>query len=214
VSENLDTHDVDRRTAVASDAAPAGVVTARRRLMLGAAAVLPSVVTLPAGAIRAAESYTCLNRNLQGDANGVARFTDAPDEWLRKKVFSGRLGTNGKPAYCTTWDQPSVLAIATLESAASGLGYKAIWGTTWSDGQNSVRIGALCTLSLPQLGGGPAAHCKADTVDNINPAPDHYALVYVDETGLSCSLEPEAGMSPVREVCWASLMADRGTSLG
>lgn len=222
VADNLESQDVDvdRCAAVATRSGAARIATARRRLMLGAAAVLPSVVTLRSGAQSAAQSFNCGSRGKTPGAMlnsmGVPRFTDAPDEWLRKKVFSGRLASNGRPAYCTTWDQPNILAIAKLESAASGLGYKASDGTTWSDGQDfSFRIGKGCPPATTQSIGGPtSSYCYAETVDNISPDPDHYGLVYVDETGLSCSLEPGPGMAPVRAACWASIIGDRGTNLG
>lgn len=219
MADNLDTRDVDQRTAVATDAVPARVATTRRRLMLGAAAVLPSVVTLPSGARTAVQSFNCTAQDRRSndrfiEGSGVERFTAAPDEWLRKRVFSGRLASNGRPAYCTTWDQPSVLAIATLETAASGLGYKALPKTTWWNGQDSFRIGDACKGWMTHQIGDPSSYCYAETVDNISPEPDHYGLVFVDEAGLSSSLEPGPGMVPVRATCYASLVGDRGSSLG
>lgn len=194
--------------------------------MLGAAAVLPSVVTLPSGAQSAAQSFSCRNwaarqRDTFGERFGVERFTAAPDEWLRKKVFSGRFAASGRPAYCTTWDQPNILAIAKLETVwersptggpwSSGSGYKALETTTWSDGHDPVRIGGACP---PRRLISDPTSCLTESVDNINPEPDHYGLVYVDETGLSCALEPAPGMVPVRATCWASLVGDRGSNLG
>jgi hypothetical protein len=220
VSDNLDTHDVDRRTGGSTDPGGARVVTARRRLMLGAAAVLPSVVTLRSGAQVASQSFNCIQRTGKTPGamtNGaeVQRFSDVPDEWLRKKVFTGRFGRAGTRAYCTTWDQPSVLAIAELDPAAKGGTYKALLGTTWSDGQASVQIHAVCTTySGPSQLAGAASYCYDETVEKISPAPDYYALVYVDDTGLSSSLEPGPGLSPVREACWASLLGSSGTHLG
>lgn len=218
MADKLDTQEVDQRTAVATGSGAARVVTARRRLMLGAAAVLPSVVTLPSGARNAVQSFNCTTGRRGNDmfveGSGVERFSVAPDEWLRKKVFSGRLASNGRPAYCTTWDQPSILAIAKLETAASGLGYKALPKTTWSDGHDPLRIGDPCPGWLTHQIGEPGSYCYVETVDNINPEPDHYGLVYVDETGLSCALEPGPGMTPVRATCWASLVGDRGSNLG
>ena len=215
MADNLEAQDVDRRVAASADSGAAGIVTARRRLMLGAAAVLPSVVTLPAGAQLAFQSMNCVvsDPTRRNEASGVDRFTEAPDQWLRKQVFCGRLSRNGHPMYCTTWDQPTVLAIANLQPVSSGLGYKALWGTTWSDGNISIRIGALCTLS-PMQQSGPSLGCHTEDVDNISVVPDKYGLVYVDESGLSASLEPGPGMNPVRASCFASLAAQQGTRLG
>ncbi len=223
MDKNPSTEDVDRRTAVATDSGAARIVTARRRLMLGAAAVLPSVVTLPAGAQRAAGSFNCVTepgrasggRDRYIDATRIERFSDAPDQWLRKKVFSGRLGMGGRPVHCTTWDQSSILAIAKLESVASGRGYKALPGTAWSNGSYSFRIsGPLCGLLRSDIGEAGGSYCTEETVDNISPEPDHWGLVYVDETGLSCALEPGPGLYPVRATCFASIIGDSGSSLG
>lgn len=198
-----------------TDSGDARIVTARRRLMLGAAAVLPSVVTLPAGAQRAAQSFGCNRVGRQIDDAGLDRFVNTPDEWLRKKVFSGHFGRAGGRAYCTTWDQPSVLAIAEPDTDAKDGSYKALLGTMWSDGKASVQINALCTVSsVPSQLAGASSYCYAETVNKISPAPDCYAIVYVDETGLSCSLEPGPGMAPVHATCWASLVGSSGSSLG
>lgn len=54
----------------------------RRRLLLGAVAVLPSVYTLSSGAQTALTS-----------AN-VLRFTTADDTWYRNKVYTGKMGSD------------------------------------------------------------------------------------------------------------------------
>jgi hypothetical protein len=223
MADDLDTQDVHRPTAVAADRAGAHVVTARRRLMLGAAAVLPSVVTLRSGAQAAAQSFNCVSR--QGVKNppamlnsmGIPRFTDAPDEWLRKKVFSGQAVRAGSTVYCTTWDQPSVLAIASLEKTSSGMAYKALLGTTWSPGGENdepIKIGPPCPPWDPGKGAGLGSYCYSESVENIGASPDRYGLVYADETGLNLSLEPGPGMFPIRETCFASIIGTRGTNLG
>ena len=221
MNDTLDTQHVDRRTAVATDPGAARVVTARRRLMLGAAAVLPSVVTLRSGAQVAAQSSNCVSRTKQPGAmlNSMSapRFTDVPDEWLRKKVFSGQAVRAGRIAYCTTWDQPSILAIAMLDTTTNGMGYKALLGTTWSTGpdpEDSFKISPPCPPWESSRGAGLGSYCYSEQVENINASPDRYALVYVDDTGLSCSLEPGPGLGPVRAACWASLAAGSGTNLG
>jgi hypothetical protein len=145
---------------------------------------------------------------------GIPRFTQAPDEWLRKNVFSGQAVRAGVTAYCTTWDQPTVLAVARLETVANGQGYKALTRTMWSDGYDSFRIGDACPGRSRDQVAEPSSYCNAETGRQHQSQPDHWALVYVDETGLSCALDPADGFVPVRETCWASLAAARGTSLG
>jgi hypothetical protein len=110
-----------------------------------------------------------------------------------------------------------VLAIATLEKTASGMGYKALLGTTWSTGQDpedSFKISTPCPPWESGKGAGLGSYCYSESVENIGASPNQYALVYVDETGLSTSLEPGPGLAPVRAACWASLAASRGTNLG
>ena len=222
---DLDTQDVKRRTAVptGSGSDSAQIVTARRRLMLGAAAVLPSVVTLPAGAQLAAGRFNCIARSTTKaggfiDLPGDMRFTSLQDEWLRKQVFSGQAVRAGRTVYCTTWDQPSVLAIASWEKSSSGMGYKALPGTTWSvggdPGDNSIKIGTVCPPWDPSQGAGPGSWCYAESIENISASPTHYALVYVSEDGTFAALEPGPGMVPIRSVCYASILGDRATSLG
>jgi hypothetical protein len=186
--------------------------------MLGAVAVDPSIVTLRSGAQVAAASFNCVSGGKKPAAMlnsmGVPRFTPVKDEWLRKQVFSGQAVRAGALAYCTTWDQQSILAVATLEKTGNGMGYKANSGTTWSTGDDVIKIGAVCPPWESSKGAGLGSYCYAESIENVSPAPEHWALVYVDETGLTASLEPGPGLSPVRAACWASLAASRGTNLG
>jgi hypothetical protein len=186
--------------------------------MLGAAAVIPSVVTLRSGAQVAAQSINCASGG-KGPAAmlnsmGVPRFTAAPDDWLRKQVYSGLAARAGATAYCTTWDQQNILAIASLEKTSYGMGYKANSGTTWSTGDDVIKIGNLCPPWQSGQGAGLGSYCYAESIENISPSPEYWALVYVDDTGMTASLEPGPGLAPVRAACWASLAASRGTSLG
>ena len=221
MAEKRITPDVDSRVDSAAGSGAARVVTSRRRLMLGAAAVLPSVVTLRSGAQSAAQSFDCLSGGKQRGAMlnhmGAPRFTDAPDEWLRKNVFSGQAVRAGRIAYCTTWDQPSTLAIASLHKKDKAMTYMALPGTTWSTGpdpEDAIKIGIVCPPSQSGHGAGMGSYCYGESIEDISASPDHWALVYVDETGLSTSLEPGPGMVPVRATCFASLMGARGTNLG
>jgi len=222
MAEKRDRTDVDAEARSAADSGAARVVTSRRRLMLGAAAVLPSVVTLRSGAQTAAQSFNCIQRPGKSPGAmlnhmGIPRFTQAPDEWLRKNVFSGQAVRAGVTAYCTTWDQPTVLAIASLQKKGKAMTYQALSGTTWSTGpdpEDSIKIGTICPPWESGQGAGMGSYCYAESIEDISASPDHWALVYVDETGLSTSLEPGPGMVPVRATCFASLMGARGTNLG
>jgi hypothetical protein len=206
---------------VATDAGAARIVTARRRLMLGAAAVLPSVVTLRSGAQALAQS-NCVSRGFtqvagMTNSSGPLRFTDGKDEWLRKLVYAGLAVRAGRVAYCTVWDQSSILAIASMEKTASGVVYKALSGTTWSTGpdmDDAIKIGTVCPPWDPTGGAGMGSYCYAESIENIGDPPHHYALVYTDETGLTFSLEQGPGMFPIREACFASIIGSRGTNLG
>src|SRR5437899_9197478 len=61
----------------------------RRRLLLGAAAALPSVYTLKSGAQTAvASAIACTTRPAP---LGLQRFTAADDMWVRKHVYKGQL---------------------------------------------------------------------------------------------------------------------------
>ncbi|MEP7276859.1 MAG: hypothetical protein ABI812_10920 [Betaproteobacteria bacterium] len=81
--------------------AAAGPNAARRRLMLGAGAIVPSVLTLSSGAaIAAASSTHCLNT---AAGTPPQRFTGSQDKWFRAQVYDGK--ATGKSAHCVTTPQ-------------------------------------------------------------------------------------------------------------
>src|SRR5258708_6039125 len=84
--------------AVESASADAGPSRARRRLILGAGAALPSVYTLTSGAQTAAASV--LHCTVANPPSNLQRFTLADDQWYRNKTYAGKQGFD--PAYCVS----------------------------------------------------------------------------------------------------------------
>jgi hypothetical protein len=162
-------------------------------MLLGAAAVLPSIVTLRSGAqTSAASNVRCWSRNVP-ESEIPDRFVLVPDGWLRKKVYSGQYHSH--QAFCTTWAQEACVA----EGSSQGrYGRQAADGTTWAVGGDTVTI-------------GPGVN-----VEHISDVANYYSLVYVDATGINHSLEPDptGNLRPVREACWTSMIGDRGSRLG
>lgn len=177
-----------------------GPQTARRRLMLGAAAALPSVFTLTSGAQTAvASNALCWGRgprnpgdpapdpapgNLSDlDAERVPRLSMTKDEWLRKEVYYGV--SNGRPAYCALDEQANC-----IEPYHPG---KAATGSVWIIDGDQVTVG-------PDV-----------SITQISSKPEAYALVYVDRDGLIVtvnSTSPE--LRPVTGNCWNSILGGRG----
>ena len=185
VVDDLDSHDA-RQRAAPSDAPLIDVATARRRLMLGAAAVLPSVITLPSGAQTAAASNAhCWGKDVSDPPD---RYTRAPDGWLRKQVYVGKY--EGETAICTMWEQASCVDDRKERHGADG--------STWATNFKRVVVG------------------KGSGVEHVSDTPEVYALVYVDQTGSKFALEPnpENTLRPVRESCWTSMIGDKGSMLG
>src|SRR5947199_6723101 len=75
----------------------------RRRLLLGAAAALPSVYTLKSGAQTAVTSAIACAA--QPAPYGLPRFPPADYIWYRMPVYKGRLANDD--AYCVMWTQSS-----------------------------------------------------------------------------------------------------------
>jgi hypothetical protein len=186
--------DTGQPAAVLSDRADARVAARRRQLMLGAAAVLPSVITLPSGAQTAvASSKRCF---IGPNTDAPIRFVQMPDGWLRKQIHSGTL--QGRPAYCTTWDQDYVVQAPIPGKSQTAT---ALPGTTWSvDGWN-ITAGETSFI-----------------VDNVSLTKDYYALVYTDETFsmyvLDVGTDTQGRLHPIRELCWTSMIGSQGVSLG
>lgn len=210
MGDDLESVEMREPSPGMTDPAVRSAATARRRLMLGAAAaVLPSVVTLPSGAQTAASSTSLrcwkaglLDRYMGGDI----RFARIPDGWLRKRVYSGMVVNSVFGARCTTWDQDNIVQASTVQTNVghtSGQGRlrEAAPGTRWAfDGP--VLEGKSMTVGVD---------CE---VYDVSATPDLYAMVYVNDTGSVYSLEPDEGLHPVRETCFASLIGSRGTTLG
>lgn len=185
VVDDLDSPEALQRETATS---PPGPATARRRLMLGAVGVLPSVVTLQSGAQTAAtSSLRCWAKDLSTDPPD--RYTLVPDGWLRKKVYLGKY--QGKPAICTMWEQAACVD--------DGKEHKGAEGSTWVTNSERVIVG--------RQGSG---------IEHISHSPEVLALVYVDHTGSKFALEPDEDnkLRPVRETCWTSMIGDKGTQLG
>jgi hypothetical protein len=172
----------------------------RRRLILGTAAVLPSVYTLSSGAQMAVtSSQKCWNRvshNGNGrivaardgsDGEEVEQVTTSNDKYLRKQVYTGTSG--GQPAYCAMMNQASCIDPDNPGKAAAG----SVWVV---DGQRVVAgVGA--------------------TIDNVSLMPQGYGLVYVDPNGTVATLDPGVSqqLRPVTEPCWNSIIGGRRSSL-
>lgn len=193
--------ELSQKDAVsATPSSPARPQTARRRLMLGAAAVLPSVYTLTSGAqIAAVSTLRCwdtgdkdpIDFRIRGNhsAEEVPSLSLTHDEWLRKEVYYGVY--DGSPAYCTMEDQAGC-----VDPANPG---KAAIGSTWMvDGW--------------KVTAGPAEK----TITQISSKPQAYALVFVDQQGTIATLDPGSlkNVRPVREACWTSIIGDRASMLG
>jgi len=172
-----------------------GPQTARRRLMLGAAAVLPSVFTLSSGAQTAVASNTrCWGRDVRID---FRHSSDAPllstthDEWLRKEVYYGV--HDGQPAYCALEEQALC-----IEPTHPG---KAAIGSVWIVDGERVTVG-------PQT-----------SITQISSRPQGYALVYVDREGTIATLDRGTmkdmqPVMPVTQNCWTSILGGRVSPLG
>lgn len=187
VVDDFDSPHARQDAAKATPANSGNVATARRRLMLGAAFVVPSVITLPSGAQTAAASnLKCWAKELSDDP--PERFTRVPDGWLRKQVYVGKY--HGQTAICTMWDQAGCVDERKERQGAEG--------TTWATTHERVVVG------------------KGAGIEHVSDSPELLALVYVDRTATKFALEPdeEKTLRPVRETCWTSMIGDRGSTLG
>lgn len=173
--------------------------TLRRRLLLGTAAVLPSVYTLSSGARTAvASNLRCWDRaqrhggrELVGSPGGgdeATRFSLVSDDWLRKEVYTGMGG--GYPAYCAMSNQAACIDPQNPSKAAPG----SIWIV------NGERVAAGAGIEIEQVSAGPQA----------------YGLVFVDQQGMIATLDPErtADLRPVKAPCWNSMLGGRVSILG
>jgi len=194
-------------STVAADSRSASPSKARRRLLLAAGAVLPSVYTLSSGAgTAAASNLVCLAKEglppprftTEGD------YTGRTDGWVRAPVSVGEY--DGTPADCVTTPQsgcsdsapgpsrPPSNSLAPAEASYS----KAQDGSVWIVQGNRV----ISSRHVP--------------ITNVNPGRKHYGLVYVDETGTVSTLDPQGKpyLKPVTASCWASISSGHTSRLG
>lgn len=171
----------------------------RRRLLLGTAALLPSVLTLSSGAQAAVSSSArCWDRvrhQTRGDFSGAGgleedtpRFAPSSDEWLRKRVYTGMSG--GRPAFCAMTDQASCMNPDDRTKAATG--------SVWMVDGNRVVVG-------PGI-----------VIDQVSPSHQAYGLVFVNQDATVATLDPGQfqDLRPVKVPCWNSLIGGRATHLG
>ena len=160
--------------------------SARRKLVLGAAAILPSIVTVSSGAQTAlASNVKCWSKNPEAPPD---RVSFAPDGWLRKQVYVGQY--QGNKAFCLAWDQASCLDPGNPNKAAAG----SIWLV------NDKKVTAA----------------QGEVINGISHGVQGYAIVYTDNTGSMATLDSEAAanLRPVRETCWTSMLGSKGSTLG
>lgn len=194
-------------STVAVDSRAGSPSRARRRLILAAGAVLPSIYTLSSGAQTAAASnLVCLAK----EGPPPVRFTQDddyarfPDGWLRAPVNVGEY--DRATADCVTTPQSSCVAFTPAHSENStpwpakgpGTGTNAENGSVWI------------------VQGNRMTSNNHTPITNVNLGRKHYGLVYVDQSGTVATLDPNGrlGLSPVTTSCWASIMGGRISKLG
>jgi hypothetical protein len=176
---------------------------ARRRLILAAGAVLPSVYTLTSGAqTAAASSLRCWANG--GDTPPV-RFTPAEDNWVRAKVYVGK-SDDGRAAYCVSTPQNSCISRLDADKAADGSVWIVMNRGIWGVGPG------LSQVSGSRIVAGP--NTKITNVRRTNPA---YGAIFVDEQGTIATLDPSgspADLRPVAQSCFTSILGGRISKLG
>ena len=186
---------IDPPAEIAQSVLPdAGPSRARRRLLLGAAAALPSVYTLTSGAQTAAISaFHCVAAT---PPSNLQRFTQSYDNWFRNKVFVGKWGND--KAYCVTANQSACVSPLHPDQAAQG--------STWI--VNNVRRTASNT-DVNHIGSAP-------DINPIGSEPQAYGLVYVDAKGTITTLDPNGNPSlqPATGSCMASMIGGANSLLG
>ena len=183
--------------------AAAGPQTARRRLMLGAAAVIPSIYTITSGAQTAVSSNRCLpsgeSYNLRSGRLPWDHplLTDKKDGWLRKSVYHGLY--NGKHAYCALDNQGACVDGSKITNLSNGQGAQAASGSVWI-----VVDGTRVTV-------GPNV-----VIAPVSTSASGLALLFVDKNGTNTTLDPDAlgQWYPVKESCWASILGNGKSMLG
>ena len=158
----------------------------RRRLLLGAAAALPSVYTLKSGAQTAVISaIACAT---QPAPYGLPRFPPGDDIWYRMPVYKGQLANDD--AYCVMWTQSSCVDPMNVTKANPG--------SVWMHGASRVYAGNgtnITNLSSP----GAYGLVYVDKTGVIRPT--------LDPNG-------NTALNPVVDSCWASIAGRNQSLLG
>ena len=179
----------------------------RRRLLVGAAGVIPSVYTLASGAqVSAASQMACFAKQqqtgssplgLMSDQRGTApdRFISGSDTWFRSTAYSGNY--EGHPAHCVTSPQNS--CIDPLQPTQGET------GSAWITGG-----GRLSTYDVRIVVG------NGIQVTKVGQLPSMQGLVYVNENATIATLDPNGRtfLQPVSASCMASMIAGRTVNLG
>jgi len=195
-------------STVAADSRTAGPSKGRRRLILAAGAVLPSVYTLSSGAGTAAASNTVCRAK---GGTPPARFTSEgdyvrmPDGWVRAPVDVGEF--QGSPADCVSTPQSACADFSSATIARTGPNLSSTTEGTVSSQEGSVWI----------VRGQRMVSSSHVRIENISPLQKQYGLVYVDQTGTVSTLDPDGGgggLKPVTASCWASMTGGSKSKLG
>lgn len=155
----------------------------RRRLIVGAASVLPTVYTLSSGAQTATASNA---RCLRDPPLEPERFAPTRDEWLRAPVYVGSY--QGQAAYCITSPQELCVDVWNPNQAATG--------SQWIVDGSIVTAGPGTTIDLSKAGRqyGLIYVDREGTIAALDPsaAPD---------------------IQPSTASCWASVMGSWNAKL-
>jgi hypothetical protein len=168
------------------DIRPSGPSKPRRRLVLGAAAALPSAYTLASGAQAAvASNLRCWSATPPAD---LAPVSAIDDNWFRAKVYVGKQGS--ATAYCVMANQSSCIDPGNPAKGADG----SVWMV---NGQRMIA--------------GPGVN-----ITNVSSTPQAYGLVYVNQEGTINTLDQNGSqtLQPVADSCWNSLIGGRISNLG
>ena len=195
--------DVSGMTQVPStastDSQAQGPSKSRRRLLLAAGAALPSICTLSSGAQAAVASNL---RCLANEAAPPARFTPAPDNWVRAPVDVGDY--DGTPAYCVTSPQS-----ACSDSPQNWRGLSSPLDPV-DVAAKDAQPGSTWIIEGHRVTPSPGVHIT------VKPGRKQYGLVYVDQQGSVSTLDPNGALTltPSTNSCWASAMPGRTSKLG
>lgn len=172
----------------------------RRRLLVGAVGVLPSVYTLASGAqVAATSQLACFAKEPQ---TLPLRFASGPDTWFRSTTYSGNY--DGHPAHCVT--SPQNHCVDALQPN------KAENGSAWimNRGRTTAGMGGPSMYDVRVVVG------QGTQVTNVGQVPPMQGLVYVDKNATFATLDPNGRtfLHPVTASCWTSMISGRTVSLG